>query len=212
MKRLLSGLKNGIFFRGWADALLCLAAAAAVYFVSGVYDRLNHGPYSLFLLTPLDSIIPLVKIFVIPYISLNLYVYATLIFFMLFRSEYFKSAALSMITLFIVSYVFYFFFQSYVARPQIQGNDWLSELIRGVYASDNPYNDFPSLHTSISTIIAFHWLKFDRRAGIPCALWTALIILSTLFIKQHYIADAAAGLALALSASYLYTRVFRAFH
>lgn len=212
MKQLSSKFQNGLFCRGWANALVCLTAAAAVYLVSGVYDLLNHGPYRLFLLTPLDSMIPVVKIFVIPYISLNFYVYATLIFFMLFRSEYFKSAAFSMITLFIISYLFYFFFQSYVDRPQIQGNDWLSGLVRGVYATDNPYNDFPSLHTSISTIIAFHWWKLDKRAGIACSLWTALIILSTLFIKQHYIADAAAGIALSLSASYLYTRVFRAFH
>ena len=42
-----------------------------------------------------------------------------------------------------------------------------SGMIRTIYASDQPYNDFPSLHTSLSTVIAIHWWRFDRRIGHP---------------------------------------------
>ncbi len=208
MNWLLSRLKNGVLYTGWLNTFLAVILAAAVYLVSLVYGPLNHGPARIFLLTPFDKIIPVVKIFVIPYISLDLYVYFSLILFLLFRTEYFHSAALSMITIFIISYLFYYFFQSYVDRPSIEGNDFLSGLIKGVYSTDNPYNDFPSLHTSISTVMAIHWWKLEKRIGIPAALWTALIVLSTLFIKQHYVADAAAGLLLAFSAVYVFGRVF----
>jgi len=57
-------------------------------------------------------------------------------------------------------------------------------MIRTIYASDQPYNDFPSLHTSLSTIIALHWWRFDRRIGVPAAIWTALIVASTVLVNS----------------------------
>ena len=69
-----------------------------------------------------------------------------------------------MITAFLVSYFFYFFFQTEVIRPVLIGTDLFTRMIQNVYAGDNPYNDFPSLHTSVSTLLAIHWFRFDRRA------------------------------------------------
>ncbi len=92
-------------------------------------------------------------------------------------------------------------------RPVLTGTDLFTRLIQGVYATDNPFNDFPSLHTSISTILAIHWFRFDRRAGIVAAVWTALIVASTVLIKQHYVADLVAGLLLAFGVSSLYIRL-----
>ena len=80
-------------------------------------------------------------------------------------------------------------------------------MILGVYAGDNPYNDFPSLHTSLSTIMAIHWWRTDRRLGIIAAVWTALIVASTVLVKQHYVADVASGLLLAWGASWLAARL-----
>ena len=100
----------------------------------------------------------------------------------------------------LVSYAVYFFLQTEVIRPAVAGTDLLSRMIRDVYAGDNPYNDFPSLHTSLSTIIAIHWWRTDRRLGIIAAAWTALIVASTVFVKQHYVADVASGLLLAWGA------------
>jgi membrane-associated phospholipid phosphatase len=79
-------------------------------------------------------------------------------------------------------------------------------MIRDVYASDNAYNDFPSLHTSLSTILDIHWWRVDKRLGIPVAIWVALIVASTVFIKQHYVADAIGGLLLAFGASWVFLR------
>ena len=39
------------------------------------------------------------------------------------------------------------------------------------------------------------------------SIWTALIVASTLFIKQHYIADMLFGLALAFTFSWLYNKL-----
>ena len=198
---------GGVFGTGWLNAVLCVALAVAVYFTNEIYDLLNHGPAVLNLRTPLDASLPVARPFVIPYVSLDPLVYFTLILFLLFRTKIFQSACLAMITAFLVSYLFYFFLQTEVIRPVLTGTDLFTRMIQGVYATDNPYNDFPSLHTSISTILAIHWFRFDRRLGLAAAIWTALIIASTVLIKQHYVADLVAGLLLAFGAANLYLRL-----
>jgi len=198
---------EGIFGTGWRNALISLVLAAAVYFANEIYDFLNHGPAVWILKTPIDDALPVVKPFVLPYVSLNYVVYFTLIVFLLFRTKLFHSAALTMITAFLVSYFFYFFFQTEVMRPVLTGNDLFTHMIQNVYAGDNPYNDFPSLHTSVSTLLAIHWFFFDRRTGIIASIWAAFVVASTVLIKQHYVADVISGLLLASGASWLYIRL-----
>jgi len=207
MQTLRKYFREGIFGTGWRNALISVVLAAAVYFTNEIYDLLNHGPAVWILRTPLDDALPVVKPFVIPYVSLNYVVYFTLIVFLLFRTKVFHSASLAMITAFFVSYFFYFFFQTEVIRPVLTGSDFFTRMIQSVYAGDNPYNDFPSLHTSVSTLLAIHWFRFDRRAGIVASIWTVLIVASTVLIKQHYLADVASGLALAFLVSWLYNRL-----
>lgn len=200
-------LKQGIAGMGARHAVFGVVLAVAVFLTSKAYDTLNHGPYVIFLRTPVDAAMPLVREFVIPYISLNPVTYATLVLFLLLRIRVYESAALSMITAFLVSYLFYFLVQSYVARPAVPGDDLFSTLLRDVYRGDNPYNDFPSLHVSISTVLAIHWWRFDRRAGWVAAAWAAVVIASTQLVHQHYLADVAGGLVVAGAASWIWGRV-----
>lgn len=195
--------ERGVFRTGWINAGASILLAAGVFLASKIYTPLNHGPALMHLRTPLDDALPLIPLFVIPYVSLEPIIYFSLIVFLIFRTRIFQSAALSLIIAMLVSYAVYFFAQTEVIRPAITGTDLLSRMIRDVYTGDNPYNDFPSLHTSLSTIIAIHWWRTDRRAGIVAAAWTALIVASTVFVKQHYVADVVSGLLLAWGASWL---------
>jgi membrane-associated phospholipid phosphatase len=190
-------LRRGVLGERWTVAIATLLLLAVWYGVNLLYAPLNHGPNRIFLRTPLDQGIPVVPIFVIPYISLTPYIAVTMLALLLLRVRLFRSAAVAMIIAWLVSYAFYFFFQSYVARPHLTGSDPLTALIRSVYAGDQPYNDFPSLHTSLSTIVAVHWWRVDRRVGVVAGVWTLLIVASTVLIHQHYVADLAAGLILA---------------
>lgn len=190
-------LRFGIFGEGPRSAVATLVLGAAAIVVSLFYDALNHGPYVLFLRTPLDDLIPVVGPFAVPYVSLRPFIYLSAVLFLVFRVRAYRSAAVSMIVVLLVSYAFYAFLQTYIDRPAIAGDDPFSRMIRDVYASDQPYNDFPSLHASLSTIFAIHWLRVDRRLGLPIAIWAALIVLSTVFVKQHYVPDVVAGVALA---------------
>jgi membrane-associated phospholipid phosphatase len=198
---------RGVFFTGWKNALACSLLAVGVYVADEIYYPLNHGPAVLHLSTALDDALPVVPVFVIPYVSLNLFVYSSLIMFLLFRTRIFQSACLAMLAAFFVSYGFYIFLQSEMIRPVLTGTDAFTAMIRNVYAGDNPYNCFPSLHTSVSTIMAIHWLRAGRRPGVIAAVWTALIVASTVFVKQHYVADLVAGLILAFGAAWLAGKV-----
>ena len=201
-------LRRGVFGERWSVALATLLLLAAWYGMSLLYAPLNHGPNRIFLRTPLDQAIPVVPVFAIPYVSLTPYIAATMALLLLLRVRLFRSAAAAMIIAWLVSYAFYFFLQSYVARPELTGTDPLTALIRTVYAGDQPYNDFPSLHTSLSTIVAVHWWRVDRRVGLAAGAWTLLIVASTVLIHQHYLADLDGGLILAAVACLVGLRLF----
>jgi membrane-associated phospholipid phosphatase len=199
--------RDGIFGTGWKNAGISILLAMGIYFSSGIYDVLNHGPAVLNLRTSLDAALPVVPVFVIPYDSLNPLIYFTLTVLLLFKTKIFQSTSLAMISALLVSFGFYYFLQTEVIRPLLTASDTLTQMIRDVYASDHPYNDFPSLHTSISTIMAIHWYRVDHRIGIAAAVWTVLIVASTVLIKQHYLADVVSGLLLAFGASWIYGRL-----
>jgi len=201
VSRLREQLRRGIFGEGPRSAIVTLVLGAVAIVVSLFYDALNHGPYVLFLRTPLDDLIPVVGPFAVPYVSLRPFIYLSAVLFLLFRVRIYRSAAVSMIVVLVTSYALYAFLQTYIDRPAIAGDDLFSRMIRDIYASDQPYNDFPSLHASLSTIFAIHWLRVDRRVGVPIAIWAALIVLSTVFVKQHYLPDVVAGVLLGSVAS-----------
>ena len=77
-----------------------------------------------------------------------------------------------------------------VTRP----SDWLVALI---YTIDPPYNCFPSLHVSITALAGFAVWKANRALGGLAVLAAGLVAISVCTIKQHFLLDAIAGLALA---------------
>ena len=139
-------------------------------------------------------------IFAIPYSIWILYIYACLIYF------YFKDRNLYYLTLVtyivsaLISYGIYSVFQTTVPRPVISGDDPLSSLVKYIYLRDRPYNCFPSIHVFSSYLM----IRAITNAGfakwkIRMVMYTisTLIILSTLFIKQHVLLDVVGGIVLA---------------
>jgi membrane-associated phospholipid phosphatase len=66
------------------------------------------------------------------------------------------------------------------------------------YALDPPSNCFPSLHVATSFVGALVVNKIAPKAGPWLILTAGLIAVSTMFVKQHYLVDVIAGLALGL--------------
>src|SRR4051794_2906214 len=116
-------LRQGIFGQGWRMAILCLVLLVSGYLISKIYTGLNHGPAVWVPQTPLDTAIPVIPIFIIPYDTLEPLLYLSIGLLMLFRARIFVALALALITTWLVSYVFYIFVQTYIDRPQLTGTD-----------------------------------------------------------------------------------------
>jgi membrane-associated phospholipid phosphatase len=83
--------------------------------------------------------------------------------------------------------------------------DVFENLVRFFYWADNPpYNCFPSLHVS-GALLSARMIYLYRRSWAP---WfytlAALIVLSTMLIRQHYLVDVAAGFFLHLLLSVIF--------
>jgi membrane-associated phospholipid phosphatase len=98
----------------------------------------------------------------------------------------------------------YTYRQQLLAHP-IVGNFWANQ-VYSVFANDTSFNCFPSLHAAVSTICLYTWFRYSQIKPSITTKATTLgafvvatgVILSTLFIKQHYIVDEISGVALAL--------------
>ena len=73
---------------------------------------------------------------------------------------------------------------------------------------DAPLNCFPSLHVAHSFVSALAVGRVHRSLGALATVAAMLVGISTLFTRQHYIADVVAGAALAYGAYALLLRRF----
>lgn len=165
-----------------------------------LYHLVDHPTKHVFsLVTPLDRITPFIKYFAIPYGIWIFYIYACLIyFFFRDRQAYYRSIWLYTISA-LTCYAIYSVFQTTVPRPAVPGNDAFSALVRFIYNRDQPFNCFPSIHVFSSYMVLRLSLtsrSASRLSKLLIPAVSSLIILSTLFMKQHVILDALAGILL----------------
>ncbi len=167
-----------------------------------------------FLSGGIDNAIPLVPQWVIFYVFLF---YPMVILTMLYFGfiEYKKGYALgwSLVIINAIAILIYIVFpvstywwrQDYLTHPI--ANDFWSNQVYSIWNTDTSFNCFPSLHAAVSTICFYAWFQYSRIKPSTITKLLAVIalaiaggvILSTLFIKQHYIVDEIAGVALALA-------------
>jgi membrane-associated phospholipid phosphatase len=78
--------------------------------------------------------------------------------------------------------------------------------LRFLYSADPPYNCFPSLHVAHSLLSALTCHRVHKKVGLVATLCAALVALSTLFTKQHYVLDVVAGMLLGIAAYAVFLR------
>jgi len=161
-----------------------------------LYEALNHGPAVVDLHSAVDTVIPLFAPFVVPYLSFFGFIGATTVYLLLFDLPRHRSLVLAMLGTLAVSLACYVAFQSSVARPALVGDDPFTRLLAAVYAADRPFNAFPSLHAGLTTVCVAQWWRARRPLRAAGIVWAALILASTVLVKQHYAADLGAGVVL----------------
>jgi membrane-associated phospholipid phosphatase len=175
--------------------IILLLTIIALYL--GVYRLVQTiNPVGSNLAIGLDKYIPLIPEFVVIYL---LYIPMIIFVFAFYWNDYktYRSMSLMLIAVISIAIMIYSVFQTEVLRPIISSTDFFTRLTNTIYKYDMPNNTFPSLHVALtSTISAFVYEK-NTKVGLVLLPLAFLIILSTMFIKQHVVLDIIGGLILA---------------
>jgi membrane-associated phospholipid phosphatase len=160
-----------------------------------LYSLQNHSrPIVHVLSTQLDRAIPFVPFFSVFYFVWYPFIFITLFLILQKRSSAYYHSLIAVCLGILLANVIFLVYPTHVPRPPL-GKGW-NYFVPITYRLDEPYNGFPSIHVLTCYVLlrgAGILPKLSRMAVVAVA-W--LIILSTLFIKQHVIADVAAGMAL----------------
>jgi signal transduction histidine kinase len=167
--------------------------------VQALYFPINRSVRGgLVLATPWDAHIPLWPIWALPYL-LGLAWWAGCFVWAARKmdDDLYKAFITSLVAVNLVSYTIYLLYPTYVVRPSLEGDGWPMALMRLIYSQDRAYNAFPSGHTFTTVLIALFWWRWRPRWRWLWAGIAGVILLSTLFTRQHNLPDLVAGVVLA---------------
>ena len=144
----------------------------------------------------LDDFIPFNEYFIIPYMMWFLYVAGTIVFF-LFRNkeDYYRICTFLFSGMTISLIICTFFPNGQDLRPVVfERENMFVDAVRVLYRTDTCTNVFPSLHVfnSLCACIAIHEsekVRTHKAVCISAYVLAGLIILATMFLKQHSVLD-----------------------
>lgn len=147
---------------------------------------------------PLDSQIPLIPWFVYPYFltfPLGLFTF----FYLAYKDKKaFYTMYISLILSFAISGFFYTFGQTVFTKPDFEPKTFTDKFVVWTWGATNPVNCFPSQHCfmAFAMIIACVSAK-EEKMNIFFKIFTIitsiLIVLATVFIRQHFVLDIVAS-------------------
>jgi membrane-associated phospholipid phosphatase len=147
--------------------------------------------------------IPFVPIFILPYMSIDLFFVAAPF---IFRDE--RSLLVyrrRIVAAILVAGACFLMFPMRFAfeRPEVGG--WLGVIFNNFRNVDKPFNECPSLHMALRTILALAYARrFEGALRWVFRIWFSLIGFSTVLTYQHHVIDVAAGLGLGAFCVYLF--------
>jgi membrane-associated phospholipid phosphatase len=158
-----------------------------------LYVPLNKRKSKYYWELPIDKKIPLIPLFVLPY--LFYFAFTAIAFFTLWNTRYIYPLMIALFLSYAIALPIWYFVPNGVKRPTVHGNSWLHSIVRYVHRYDEDGNGLPSAHVYVA-LICGHFLILGYPSLWPLsALGAFLISISTLFTKQHYIIDVPGGVA-----------------
>ena len=136
--------------------------------------------------TILDELLPFLSGFILIY--LTSYILVFIPYFFVKEKKYFRRIILAYFITLSISYIIFLIYPVKIIRPEITSESFFSQLTKLFYELDYPYNNFPSLHVTLSFLSAGVCTKYNQKYWW-LFLWAGAIALSTLLVKQHYVLD-----------------------
>lgn len=191
LERWMSDAEGSLIKSRFAVVLaVCYVLFTATYVPLNVFS-VGRAAHTLFL--PGEERLPFLPIF--EYLYVLTYFIAALLIATIRDYATFRRLARATGLSLLAAYTTYLLFPVYFERPHLEVSSLHTWLLSLEYL-DKPYNHFPSLHVTLSWL-AVHASQVSRRARVGLSVLAAAISLSTLFVKQHYIADVLYGFVLA---------------
>ena len=165
-----------------------------------------------------DDRIPFCQYFIIPYVLWYFFLIGTVIYFALScpsKKEYYQylgTLGIGMTLFLLISYIYP---NGQNMRPDLTGDGIFISAIRFLYKIDTPTNIFPSMHVfnaTASCVALFQNERCRRNRTFTVAqiVLTVSIVLSTMFLKQHSVADVMTALILNILCYQLFYRIIPA--
>ncbi len=149
----------------------------------------------------IDTKIPFLPVFFIPYCIWYFMIFLVPYYLYCKDKNKFVKYAIAYALCSIIGNIVFVAYPSTVARPEITGTDIFSLMAKLIYWIDTPTNCFPSLHCAISMLFILYVCE-DKNTTlltkISTIIMSILIMLSTLFTKQHVVSDLISGDLLAV--------------
>ncbi len=157
-----------------------------------------------------DHLIPFCEYFIIPYLLWFAYIAVTItIFAFLDRKDFIRLCLMLGIGMTVFLTVSYFIPNMQPLRPHVFPRDNIfTDMVKTLYATDTNTNVLPSIHVYNSIVAATAICKakqLERFRGLRIGsnILCVLIVLSTMFLKQHSVYDVLTGIAMATALYWL---------
>jgi membrane-associated phospholipid phosphatase len=185
-----------------------------VYFISFyILEHMTRLHYYV-IESPLDRVIPFCEAFILPYLSWFPYMVVgagLLLFFD--KPEYRRLSFMLYLGMGAFIVISALFPNILYLRPEVMPRDNIfTRMVAQLYRTDTPTNVTPSIHVfntlTVVNGIAHSQCKYARKKWVRAIFYLdgILIILSTMFIKQHSVYDVAAAF---LMFSLFYIPIYR---
>ena len=200
----------------YRHALWFLLYSAFYMTAFSAVEKAGHVHYHV-IHTWLDEQIPFCRFFVVPYFLWFGFIGAAVTWFVMCcknKDEYYKLITMLMMgmTIFIVVSVVYP--NRLDLRPaQVEGNDIFAILCRYLYRTDTPTNVLPSIHVYNSMAVCYavnanETLRRKKWVIAGTDVLTLLIVLSTMFLKQHSVIDVTTGMVMSVVLQVICDHIF----
>lgn len=179
-----------------------LYCISLVIYQSILYFIAKLSPFNITLIgSNLDNKIPFIDEFIYFYISWYLMLF--IVPYLMYKKDkdIFKNYLITIITCNTFVFFIYFLYPTTINRPNIIVKDITSFITYFIYKIDTPaLNCFPSMHCIIS-FIYMYIVIFENEFSkyrLSIIIWSLLIIISTLFVKQHVLLDVLGAFVISL--------------
>lgn len=174
-----------------------------IIFQTSLYFFAKFTPFEYHIVNiEFDNYIPFISIFVFPYILWYISLFLVPYLFSKYDETLYRVYIKTILISLLIAFLIYYFYPTTLIRDDVVVKDIPTYLISLIYELDTPaLNCLPSAHCILSFVHIYITLiieKMNKKVKLLIIIQSILVILATVFIKQHVIVDVISAFILSL--------------